>query len=87
MSSSSQSAKTSPTHGGSSSSSSTNSSALAVFNGRRRRSVTDVADAHTDKNDLQLSELLAELTLDMCRKVRSEGRFFASFFRFLGLEC
>ena len=78
---SSQSAKTSPTHGSSSSSSnsSTNSTALAVFNGRRRRSVTDVADAHTDKNDLQLSELLAELTLDMCRKVI--GIFAVSFFR------
>jgi hypothetical protein len=48
--------------------SATATSVQVVGSGRRRRSVTDVADANAGKTDLQLSELLAELTLDMCRK-------------------
>jgi hypothetical protein len=56
--------------------------AVTVAAGRRRRAVTDVADSNPDKSDLQLGELFAELTLDMCRKVRWSVVFFFFFFFF-----
>jgi hypothetical protein len=59
--------------------------AVTVAAGRRRRAVTDVADSNPEKSDLQLGELFAELTLDMCRKVCFFEVLFFFFFLFLNV--